>query len=126
MTSMAIYVKIWTSEATPSATHFFKGSYKISHPIDYKRSLMLWLALQHRQKVPKEDFQSEFSMSKITWTLKPLYLLKLWLIFYDAAQCPRTDLNKRFLPRSKSITVWKLIPIGLKSARIEIPHSGSH
>ena len=25
-------------------------------------------------------------------------------------QCPRTDLNKRFLPRPKTITAWKLIP----------------
>ena len=26
------------------------------------------------------------------------------------SQCPRTSLNKRFLPRPKTITVWKLIP----------------
>ena len=26
------------------------------------------------------------------------------------SQCPRTDLNKRFLPRPKTITAWKLIP----------------
>ena len=26
------------------------------------------------------------------------------------AQCPRTDLNKRFLSRPKTITAWKLIP----------------
>ena len=25
-------------------------------------------------------------------------------------QCPRTDLNKRFLPRQKTTTAWKLIP----------------
>ena len=27
----------------------------------------------------------------------------------DKSQCPRTDLNKRFLPRPKTITAWKLI-----------------
>ena len=26
------------------------------------------------------------------------------------SQCPRTDLNKRFLPRPKTITAWKHIP----------------
>ena len=26
----------------------------------------------------------------------------------DGSQCPRTDLNKRFLPRPKTITAWKL------------------
>ena len=26
------------------------------------------------------------------------------------SQCPRTDLKKRFLPRPKTITAWKLIP----------------
>ena len=135
---MAIYVKIWTSEATPSATHFFKRSRKISHPPDhrlrtpieelafaawqkihnhsqiftygrstfclpyqpnfsdifdsylhwvsvvcapdYKRPLMLWLALQHHQKVKKVDFQSEFSIW-IFLNLNPLYLLNLCSIF---------------------------------------------
>ena len=30
--------------------------------------------------------------------------------FKVSSQCPRTDLNKRFLPRPKSITALKLIP----------------
>ena len=38
-----------------------------------------------------------------------------------SSQCPRANLNKRFLPRSKTTTAWKL-----KSARIEIPHIGTH
>ena len=42
------------------------------------------------------------------------------------SQCPRTDLNKRFLPRPKTTIEWKLIYLGLKSTRIEIPHIGSH
>ena len=29
---------------------------------------------------------------------------------HSRAQCPRTNLNKRFLPRPKTITAWKLIP----------------
>ena len=38
-------------------------------------------------------------------------------------QCPRTDLNKRFLPRPKGKDHhgMKAYPIGLKSLRIEIP-----
>ena len=39
-------VKSWTSEATPSATHSFKKSYKISHP-----PLMLCIALRPHQKL---------------------------------------------------------------------------
>ena len=38
------------------------------------------------------------------------------------AQCSRTDLIKRSLPRPKTTTAW----IGLKSARIELLHSGFH
>ena len=41
-------------------------------------------------------------------------------------QCPRTDLVKTFLPRPKTIPARKLVPHSLKSARIEIPHIGSH
>ena len=44
----------------------------------------------------------------------------------DTPQCPRTDLNKRFLPRPKTHSMKAYTPIGLKSARIEIPHIGSH
>ena len=31
-------------------------------------------------------------------------------LFSFYTQCPRTDLNKRFLPRPKTNTAWKLIP----------------
>ena len=38
-------------------------------------------------------------------------LLWDWLTFNRSlAQCPRTDLNKRFLPTPKTTTAWKLIP----------------
>ena len=30
--------------------------------------------------------------------------------FETISQCPRPDLDKRFLPRPKTITAWKLIP----------------
>ena len=33
------------------------------------------------------------------------------------SQCPRTDLNKRFLPRPKTITAWKLIPYRSKISK---------
>ena len=55
-------IKSLTSEATHSATQFFKQSYKISHPPGLYAS---WDALPARRKVRKLDFQSEFSMSKI-------------------------------------------------------------
>ena len=35
------------------------------------------------------------------------YLVKQW---NNTSQCPRTDLNKRFLPRPKTTTAWNLIP----------------
>ena len=47
---------------TPSVTQFFKQSYKISHPLGYRCPGMLCLALPARRKVPKLEFQSEFSM----------------------------------------------------------------
>ena len=45
---------------------------------------------------------------------------------HNITQCPRTDLNKRFLPRPETKDYYSLYPVGLKSARIEIPHIGSH
>ena len=33
------------------------------------------------------------------------------------AQCPRTDLNKSFLPRPKTTTAWKLIPHSSKISK---------
>ena len=58
-------VKSLTSEATHSATQFFKRSKKLAILPDYMRPGMLCLALPACCKVPKLDFQSEFSMSKI-------------------------------------------------------------
>ena len=60
--SILCLLKSLTSEATHSATQFFKRSYKISHPPLLKASQD---ALPPRCEVPKLDFQSEFSMSKI-------------------------------------------------------------
>ena len=50
--------------------------------------------------------------------------LSLFTLIMDShmTQCPRTDLNKRSLPRPKTTTAC-LYPLGLKSARIEILHS---
>ena len=61
------------SEATPSATQFLKGHTKLAIILDYKRPVMLCLALPARRKVLKLDFQSEFSMSKI---------IRIFLIFF--------------------------------------------
>ena len=43
-------VKLLKSEATPSATQFFKMSYKLAIILDYKLPWMLCLALQPGQK----------------------------------------------------------------------------
>ena len=72
----------------------------------------------------------------IPWILKVskfpfnLFILfkKISLIWYPrlpyststntyGAQCPRTDFNKRFLPRTKTIIAWKLIPHRSKSSK---------
>ena len=42
------------------------------------------------------------------------------------AQCPRTDLNERSLPRPKTPQHESLYHLGLKLAKIEIPHGESH
>ena len=64
-----------------------------------------------------------------TWPIKRTILLINHLILTSflnvhVSQFPRKDLNKRFLPRL--LQHESLCPIGLKSARIEIPHTGSH
>ena len=41
-------------------------------------------------------------------------------------QCPRTDLNKRFLPRPKTTTALKLIPHRSKISKNWNLHGGSH
>ena len=77
----------------------------------------------------------------IPWILKVskfpfnLFILfkKISLIWYPrlpyststntyGAQCPRTDFNKRSIPRPKTTTTWKLITHRCKIARIEILH----
>ena len=48
-----------------------------------------------------------------TRTVVKLLLFLYEFLFRDCfstPQCARTDLNKRFLPRPKTITAWKLIP----------------
>ena len=45
----------------------------------------------------------------MTGHILPYPIWTCWSLFY-LAQCPRKDLNKRFLPRPKTITAWKLIP----------------
>ena len=47
-------------------------------------------------------------------------------VSYSLSQRPRTDLNKWFLPRPKTTTALKLIPIGLKAPGNEIPHLEFH
>ena len=54
-------------------------------------------------------------ISCIYWVQGVRFLLQLLLIMSTyckshTTQCPRTDLNKTFLPRPTTITAWKLIP----------------
>ena len=66
---------------------------------------------------------------KYEWTLvsamELYFLFKSWSAYSAGeklrSQCPRTDLNKRSLPRPKTTTAWKLIP-GVIPHRIEILH----
>ena len=43
-------------------------------------------------------------------------------LFSFYTQCPRTDLNKRFLPRPKTTTAWKLTPHRSKISKNWNPH----
>ena len=49
-----------------------------------------------------------FNPSKVT------KIIKIQVFF---SQCPRTDLNKRFLPRPKTISAWKLKPYRSKISK---------
>ena len=59
------------------------------------------------QNLVSVRFQSGFGHTlERKWIMKYILLKKLRMY----TQCPRTKINKRFLPRAKTTTAWKLIP----------------
>jgi hypothetical protein len=42
-----------------------------------------------------------------TTTFKIIFLQICSVMYHSAMQCPRADLNKKFLPRPKTTTAWK-------------------
>ena len=86
-------LKSLTLEATPLAPNFSKGLTKLAIILDYKHPGMLCLAFPAHSKVLKLDFQSEFSMSKITSILKSLQMLKSCPIFDQATKLLRQSIQ---------------------------------
>ena len=61
-------------------------------------------------KIWRKKYYLEKLNSKIWKKNYCLEFLKSKIWRKNHTQCPRTDLNKRFLPRPKTTTTWKLIP----------------
>ena len=61
----------------------------------------------------------------INFTRLKLSVCFLINVYKGIPQCPRADLNKRFLPRPNTTSTERLYPIGLISARIKILHIGN-
>ena len=65
---------------------------------------------RHKIKKNKEFSHKECIENKFQLQNCNIFFLNDNLNWFLNPQCPRTDLNKRFLPRPKTNTAWKLIP----------------
>ena len=71
--------------------------------------ICLWYPEWRFQKIPMQENRPKKRATEMK-CLKNYKLLQVGNIYSQTSQCPRADLNKKFLPRPKTTTAWKCIP----------------
>ena len=97
-------------------------------PFLLSESLLFWVSSLHSLRPPARPRSyaeaDVVAMAKKLMPIEKRAAIAVTAAILPVSQRPRIDLNTRSLPRPKTTTAWKLIPH--RSARIEIPHIGSH
>ena len=68
--------------------------------------------------------QQDHSRGGVLQNILSFFKSQFFICAIGRPQCPRIDLNKRFLPRPKTITAWNLTP-HRSNIRIKILHIGN-
>ena len=95
-----------------SFNSLFRSPRLLSSSTSYRLNLLSWSSFFMVRSYTTRDFFYEL-FDFVFPRHFDCYMTRKWFLmrFYQPnSQCSITNLNKRFLPRPKTITSWKLIP----------------